>query len=379
MSLDIVILGRIVLVIVSVLVILLVIRARMTNRLGNQFLGIMLFFWGGVLLIATRPEILDSVLNNTGLVNRAQFLLSVSVGVIIYMLAYQFKKSKSVLENLNYTIRKIALDNFAKEFKNEKSEIVIVIVAKNESKTIGDVIDRINSLNFPFSYKIIVVNDGSTDNTEEIVRKKDVLVLTHHINLGIGGATKTGYLACYYLNPQYVISLDADGQHDPRYISNMVTKLKEGADLVYGSRFSRKSQYQTNTIRFVGNKFYTNLVNRLGKNSITDVTSGFRGLRFEKLDSIYFIAETNFAIELALRATRNNLQIGEVPTVAKIRNNGKSQFFKIERFFLYNINAITQIFNAYFSKSPLPKIELFKKKNTKLSKNEILSSEELRF
>jgi len=130
LGLDIVILGKIVLVIVSVLAILLVIRARITNRLGNQFLGIMLFFWGGVLLIATRPEILDSVLNNTGLVNRAQFLLSVSIGVIIYMLAYQFKKSKSVSENLNYTIRKIALDNFAKEFKNEKNEIVIVIVAK---------------------------------------------------------------------------------------------------------------------------------------------------------------------------------------------------------------------------------------------------------
>ena len=66
------------------------------------------------------------------------------------------------------------------------------------------------------------------------------------------------------------------------------------------------------------------------------------------MESIFFISETNFAIELAIRAGRNNLHIKEIPAQTAGRDFGTSQFHKIERFFVYNINAMTQIFNAFF-------------------------------
>lgn len=356
MDYDIILIGRITLLIISIISIMLVVKARVSQRLGNQFFVIMLLFWLGLIIISIRPDVLDSILNETGFVNKAQLLLSVSVIIISYLLLLQLRKGKILSESFSNMIRKIALSSFIKEYGNAKKDLVIVIVAKNESATIGSVIDRINAINYSYPYQVIVVNDGSTDNTERIARKKGALVITNYINLGIGGAIKTGYLASMILAPKYVISIDGDGQHDPKYISDIVSLLENGKDLVYGSRFSLESDYKTNAVRFMGNKFYTSLVNRIGHVLITDVTSGYRGIRADKIKSVYFLAETNFAIELALRAARNNLKIGEISIKSKMRQHGNSQFYKIERFFIYNINACVQIFNAYFKESKIPKL-----------------------
>ena len=322
----------------------------------------MMIFWSGVLAVSAKPDLLNTVVNNTGLVNRSQFLLIFSITLILYLLVHQTRKNKTTSNNLNHIIRKIALEYFVKELKNFKInsiDVIIVIVAKDEEKTIGKVIDNIKSQELLFSYNIIVVNDGSTDDTEKIVRSKGIFVATHHHNLGVGGANKTGYLASSYFEPKFIVNIDADGQHDPAYIISLVKKLEEGYDLVYGTRFGKLSDYQTNTIRLIGNKFYTNLVNKIGRSSLTDVTSGYRALRTEKIDSIYYHAETNFAIELALRASKNKLKITEIPTKAMKRKYGQSQFYRIEKFITYNINALIQILNAY-TKNP---------KKTEIKKN----------
>ena len=342
------------------MVLAITIKSKINKRIGNDFFAIMLIFWSGVLVIAVKPDLLDSTLNNTGLVNRAQFLLSFSIILILYLLVYQIRKNKITSNNLNHIIRKIALDYFVKELENMKRDdvdVIIVIVAKDEEKTIGKVIDSIKSQKFLFSYKIILVNDGSTDSTEKIARDKNILVVTHHYNLGVGAANKTGYLASRHLESKFIINMDADGQHDPSYIGSLVKKLEEGYDLVYGTRFGKLSDYQTNTIRLVGNKFYTNLVNKIGKLSITDVTSGYRAIRTEKINSIYYYAETNFAIELALRAAKNKLKITEIPTKTMKRVHGQSQFHKIEKFITYNMNALIQILNAYLKNPKILDIE----------------------
>lgn len=355
MEFDFLLLGRIMLTIISIIVLGFIFKARLSNRLGNQFFSIMLIFWTGVIAIAIQPSLLDSVLNNTGFVNRAQFLLAISMGIIVYLLAIQTRKSKSSNESLNKVIRKIALDIFKKEYAEiQKSEVIILIAAKDEEKNIGYVIDNINKQKISKSYKILVVNDGSGDMTEKIVRDKRCLVVNHYHNLGVGGATKTGYLACSVLNPEIIITIDADGQHNPSHITEMIDKINEGFDMVSGSRFAEGSTYESNTIRLVGNKFYTNLVNKLGKISITDVTSGYRALRADKMKSVYYNAETNFAIELVLRAAKNGLKITEIPTKAEIRIHGQSQLHRIEKFLGYNINAMIQIFNAYFRKAIIP-------------------------
>jgi len=345
---------KIFLMILSAVLIVVITKLRIQNRTGNQFFIVMIIFWSGVFVIALRPSILDSVLNSTGLVNRAQFLFSISLIIILYLLFTQAVKSKTTSQNLNRVIRELALTNFRKDLsitKGKTIDVIIIIVAKNEETSIGTVIDKIHSLSLPSTYRIIVVNDGSTDKTESIAQSKGALVISHYYNLGIGAVIKTGFLATKILNPKLVINIDGDGQHDPKYIPEIISKLKNGqADLVYASRFAKESNYETNVVRSVGNRFYTKMVNTIGKISLTDVTSGYRGIKFEKLDSIFFVSESNFAIELALRAGRAGLKIIEIPTIAETREFGLSQFHKIEKFLVYNLNAISQIFNAFFRK-----------------------------
>ena len=354
MEYDVSIIGRIVLIILSVSIILLFTKIRLSKRSGNDFFVIMLLFWSAILVISIRPEIIEPLLNDIGFVNRAQFLLLISIGLILYLLINQIKSNKKSFVKYHQLIRSTSLSNFKNSIgstSEKQLDLVIVIVAKDEEKTIGDVIDRINSLNLSFSYKILVVDDGSNDATADISRKKNALVITHLFNLGIGGATKTGFLACRFLKPSFIVSIDADNQHDPKYIPEMLSMLKnKNYDLIYASRFNSQSNYSTNSIRLIGNKFYTSLVNKLGKITITDVTSGYRAIKFDKISSIFFLSETNFAIEMALRAGRNNLKINEIPTIASKREHGVSQLYRIEKFLMYNIKALSQIFNAFFRK-----------------------------
>ena len=337
--------------VISALIIGGLVKARIDQRAGNQFFVVMILFWFAVFITAFRPEILDEIVKATGLFNKSQFLLVLSFIIIVYLLTLQLLKNQSISFNFHRVVRNAAISNFqqqAIDSNSDRLDLVIVIAAKNESKTIGDVIDKINLLKLPYSYKIIVVNDGSTDDTGLISKSKGAFVINHFQNLGIGGATKTGYIGSIFFKPEIVVTIDADGQHDPKYIPDIVSTIKSGkADLIYASRFST-IDYKTTKIRSIGNKFYTNLVNKLGNISITDVTTGYRGIRFEKIESVFFISETNFAIEFAIRAGRNGLKIAEIPAKTLSRDFGTSQFHKIEKFFVYNINAIIQIFNAFF-------------------------------
>lgn len=346
------VIGRVVLGIISLISISAIIKLKYSKRVGNEFFTIMIIFWFSVLIISIKPEILEPVLNDIGFVNRAQFLLALSMGIILYLLYQQSMKSKIFLSRYNQLIRETALEQFSLELEKiqkQKTDIVIIIVAKNEDKSIGKIINDIHSLSITESFQIIVINDGSTDKTAKVAHQNGALVVNHFFNLGIGGAIKTGFLASKLLNPDIVINLDADGQHDPKYIPEMISLIKNAnADLIYASRFHSKSQYSTSSVRSFGNKFYTKLINKLGNLSISDVTSGYRAIRASKIKSIFFVSETNFAIELALRAGKNHLNIMEIPITASEREYGASQFYKIENFLVYNTRAILQIFRAKF-------------------------------
>ena len=346
---------RILLMLISILVVAVITKVRKDQRTGNQFFIIMVLFWSAVFITAFRPSIFEDVVVFTGLFNVAQLLLIFSIIIILYLLAIQVLKNKNAAYSLHNIVREIAISNFKRQVRNSiqhETDLIIVIAAKNESKTLGGVIERIKSLNIPYSYKIIVVNDGSTDDTESISLERGASTINHSYNLGIGGAIKTGYVAARIFKPDIVITIDADGQHDPKFIPEIISKIKNhGADMVYASRFSTASNYKTTKVRSIGNRFYTWLVNKIAGISITDVTSGYRAVKFDRLDDIFFIAETNFAIELAIRAGRNGLKITEIPVTTFGRDAGTSQFHKIERFLIYNVNAMTQILDA-FLRSP---------------------------
>lgn len=156
-------------------------------------------------------------------------------------------------------------------------KVVIIIPAYNEEKSIGKVVRTILSLHPEFS--VLVVNDGSSDQTALVAAKAGANVITLPQNLGIGGAVQTGYLYAYRHGYDIAVQVDADGQHKPEELDKIILPLLRGeADLVLGSRFVEKTSYQGSASRRAGIMILSKLVSLVTRQPLKDVTSGFRAI-----------------------------------------------------------------------------------------------------
>nr|WP_308624397.1 glycosyltransferase family 2 protein [uncultured Eisenbergiella sp.] len=159
-------------------------------------------------------------------------------------------------------------------------KILLIIPAYNEADNIGKLIDNINT-NYKL-YDYIIINDGSTDSTAEICKKRGYHYINLTINLGIGGAVQTGYQ--YALENEYdiAVQLDGDGQHNVEYVNTLIKPIINGeADMVIGSRFIDKKGFQSSAIRRLGIQFLSRLIQVSSGKRIKDVTSGFRAINRE--------------------------------------------------------------------------------------------------
>ena len=122
-------------------------------------------------------------------------------------------------------------------------KILVIIPAYNEEKSIYNVVSSVK-LNIPFA-DVLVVNDGSCDNTygEAIRAGAKIINLTN--NLGIGGAVQSGYIYAYIEGYDIAIQVDGDGQHNPRDLKNLINEIEDGnTDIVIGSRFVERTEYK---------------------------------------------------------------------------------------------------------------------------------------
>ena len=154
---------------------------------------------------------------------------------------------------------------------NRKPRIIACIPAYNEEKTIAKIILQARK----YVERVIVCDDGSTDMTAEIAEAVGAEVIKHKINKGYGAAIKDLLVKADILSPDVVVTMDADGQHDPSYIPQLIKPiLEKKADIVIGSRFLQRTQIPI--YRKVGIKVITALYNLATKHGITDAQSGFR-------------------------------------------------------------------------------------------------------
>jgi glycosyltransferase involved in cell wall biosynthesis len=196
-----------------------------------------------------------------------------------------------------------------------------VVPAYNEAETIGPVIDGTAQ----HVDRVLVVDDGSTDETPRIARDHGATVLEHAFNTGVGGAVRTGYRYAVEEDFDYVVQVDADGQHDPEKIPRLL-EAADGRDMVIASRYLNDSHREYSPVRNIGIRFFTALVNVLGGVEITDVTSGFRVYRVDALASILHHSDKHWAVEQTLEAARRDFDIAEVSTEIPTREDGASQF-----------------------------------------------------
>lgn len=203
-------------------------------------------------------------------------------------------------------------------------KVLIIVPAFNEEECIKKVIESIYTANK--NVDVLVINDGSTDGTSSKIKETNAICIDLPINLGIGGAVQTGYLYAYENNYDIAIQIDGDGQHDPKYIQEMVDIItKENVDMVIGSRFIEDTGFKQSFMRALGNKILSFEIKLLSKKKIYDTTSGYRAVSKDiikyfssKYPCDYPEPDTNLKLIL------NNKKIKEIPVLMYQRTTGKS-------------------------------------------------------
>ena len=152
--------------------------------------------------------------------------------------------------------------------------LLIIIPAYNEAENIERVVNNLIE-NYP-QYDYVVVNDGSSDDTRKICAKKGYNFLDFPINVGLAGAIRAGIRYANYHGYDYAVQIDGDGQHDPKYIKDMLEKMRSAqADIVIGSRFKEKKK--PHSMRMLGSRIISGAIKlTTGGKNIEDVTSGMR-------------------------------------------------------------------------------------------------------
>ena len=229
--------------------------------------------------------------------------------------------------------------------KYENLKIGIIIPAYNEEKNIENVLKKIRKYNNS-DFDIIVIDDGSTDNTCQIIDKYNVLLLKHEENKGNGAATITGLRYCRKNKYDVVLILDADGQHDPSYIPYFLDNIiDEKNDFVIANRF--KYFYQGAPIKKLCSLILTVLYLILYRKKISDPTNGFRALSSKVLNKINLETQYSVTQEMLFKIIPN-FKWKEIPIKVYRRENGQS-FIKLGNYFL---KMIFMIFKFYL----LPKL-----------------------
>lgn len=215
---------------------------------------------------------------------------------------------------------------------------LIIIPAYNEAANIEKVINNIVQ-NYP-QYDYVIINDGSTDKTEEVCANAGYQVLNLPINMGIGGAVQTGYRYAKKNNYDAAVQIDGDGQHDVAFLEDMLKLLESGeADVVIGSRFVQKEGFQSSQIRRVGIRFLSILARILTGVQIRDITSGYRVVnrRFIEIYANDYPADYPEPEAMIIAAVHGG-RIKEYPVIMRERENGTSSItFKKSVYYMIKV------------------------------------------
>lgn len=189
--------------------------------------------------------------------------------------------------------------------------MLIALPAYNESSVITNVIGSIRAEGYN---NIVVIDDGSKDDTAQVVKSLGVPLVRLPINRGVGAAFRTAIEYAHYRNEDKLVLMDADGQHYPEDIKGLVSAMQESnADIIIGSRFLGRNYEHIPFIRRVYNKV-ANWVTYLGERNVTDSQSGFRVLNRKAIQALDLECDDYAACsEMIWKAKRQGLQLKEAP------------------------------------------------------------------
>ena len=313
------------------------------------------------------------------------FLLAIIVLLmIIFKNSMDLSKSDAKTHDIASTLSILREENAALKspLKNEaakKRRLLVCIPAYNEGENIGGLLDELRTLTLREEFDILVIDDGSSDNTRAVCMAENITVITHIYNLGYGMALKTAYKYAADNQYEYIIQMDADGQHDIKNVERIYKSLTEASeaseagvrapDIVIGSRFVRGSVgFYIPFHKKTAIAFFRLLIKIFTKNEFTDPTSGLQGLNRKAF--VFYAKFNNFAIDypdanMIIQMLLNDFVICEIPAVMHARVIGKSMHHGLFKMLKYFTVMTISVFMVYIRESSRRRNENKKNKNKK--------------
>ncbi len=238
--------------------------------------------------------------------------------------------------------------------KIEQKRVIVVVPAYNEAEKIQETIRALQSIRKDLKrsgldYRVYVVDDGSTDATGKLAREAGAdRVIRHKINRGLGAAIRTGLLGAREDNAEIVIKFDADLQHDPNDIFELIRPiLDDEADVVYGNRFER-IEYRMPLVRRIGNIVFTRLMRFLTGWPLKDSQPGIFAINRDYLAVFNIPGDYNYTQQILLDSYHNGMRFAHVPVSFRKRITGKS-FVSLK----YPFKVTYQIFQVLIQAEPM--------------------------
>jgi hypothetical protein len=285
-----------------------------------------------LITVTVNPNILnalrDALSLHTAYRGRILALLIISN---IFLLFYIFF-TKLKLDNIHLQFDRLVRSLGSKEIEqnieviDHIKPVMILIPAYNEADNLRELLPKIPKRIEGIEVGVLVVDDGSEDETHAVVAGVNgICIVKNLINRGGGAALRLGYDILQKAGVRYCVTMDADGQHRPDEIENLLAPIIENHyDCVIGSRILGDREKES-WLRITGVYFFGKIVSVLLGKKITDPSSGYRAFRMEAMASIRLHEDQYHTTELIIEAVKRGLRIGEVPITILRRKYGKSK------------------------------------------------------
>ena len=328
---------------------ILMIGFAVARRREMRNADLLLLFTAGVgMAIVSGTELTDRLLSALSFErgNGGRILgLAVFAIIILFLISMRaLSVSARNTRQISAVLEGIASEQFRTEGHRKlfRNKIAIVIPAYNEADNLGYVLDRIPAEVCGLPTAVLVVDDGSRDGTEIVAEGHGATVARHVVNRGGGAALRTGYRLMVDAEAAIVVTLDADGQHLPSEMPNLVQPVLDGeVDMAHGSRVLGHAE-ANHYARELGIVFFNRFVSFITRTHVTDCSNGYRAVRTSVLPQLVLKQEQFHTSEFMIEAIKRGVPAKEVPVTVEARLHGHSKKPAVFRYGVGFANAIVR-------------------------------------
>jgi Glycosyl transferase family 2 len=311
--------------------------------------AVLLAIFGGIgLAIVSGTELLNGLLSafafKQGNGGRILGLAVFAILILFFLVLRALTESARMNQQLSALLEGLAWEEFREARLPERfrDKIAVVIPAYNEADSVGDVVRQIPREVCGEPTAVLVVDDGSRDDTSEEAAKAGAVVARHVINRGGGAALRTGYRLMAESGALVVVTLDADGQHLPSEMERLVKPvLDDEVDVAHGSRVLGAADPNTRSREF-GIVLFNEVISFITRTKVSDASNGYRAVRTTVLPQLVLRQEQFHTSEFLIEAIKRGIPAKEVPVTVAKRTHGHSKKPAVMRYGLGFTNAIVR-------------------------------------